>query len=147
MKNVFTATALALGLGIGASANAQIVDEVTFDCSGNLNAIVETADGVRTTGTVNLTVDLSNGGEWRSTGVIVIELPESAAGRDIRNGRINRCIGEGLLEATLTGNVKGVDIYRLSVKPSSIRVRVGNRRLNDPTTVEFASSAGGSPNV
>jgi hypothetical protein len=147
MNRLFVSAALVWGVATGTTANAQIVDDVTFDCTGAINQIVETPDGVRGTGLVNLTVDLSNGAEWRSSGVIVVELPPAAAERNNPRIRLNRCIGEGKLEATLTGNVKGVDIYRLSLQPSRIRIRAGNSRISDPTRVEFSSSAGGSPNI
>ena len=139
---------LAAGLCMSATAvNAQVFEGVTFDCTGALSQVVETAEGVRGTGLVNLTVDLPGGGEWRSSGVLVLALSPNAAGRDVDGLRINRCIGEGTLEATLTGQAQGVDVYRLSLQPDRVRIRVGNRRFSDPTGVEFSSTASGSPNV
>jgi hypothetical protein len=140
-------TLLALLSTAALGAQAQTFDNVTFDCSGSLTSLVETPSGVRATGNVTLTVDLPNGTEWDSAGVIVIELPPQAAGRNVDGRALRRCRGRGQLDATVVDTVKGIEIYELNLVPNQVQLRIGNRRITDPTTVGFNTTAGGSPNV
>ncbi len=143
MKRVLLAALAATSL----SAQAQVFEDVTFDCRGALTSALETPEGVRATGQVELNVNMPNGSVWESAGLVVIELGANAAGRDVEGTNIRRCQGRGNLEAQVVDTVKGIDIYELTLRPTEIRVRVGNRGLTDPSRVGFASSASGSPNV
>jgi hypothetical protein len=124
-----------------------IVEDVSFDCTGELVRIVDTDAGPRATGLVEITIDLPDGSEWRSSGVVVIAVPEQAAGRDVEGRRINRCRGEAAMFAEVVENIGGVDIWSVRLDPNRIRLRIGNWRLTDPTQVGFGSSASGSPNI
>jgi hypothetical protein len=133
---------------LAAPATADvIVEDVSFDCTGELVRIVDTDAGPRATGLVEVTMDLPSGGEWRSSGVVVIAVPEQAAGRDVEGRRINRCRGEAAMFAEVIDTIGGVDIWSVRLDPTRIRLRIGNWRLTDPTQVGFNSSAGGDPNV
>ena len=138
---------LAAAIGFTTSAaRGQSFDDVTFDCTGSLTGVVETPEGLRATGKVSLTVDLP-GGEYRSAGLIVLELPDSAAEQDLSGARISRCFGRGSVSILPAGNVQGVDIFSVQLMPSQVRLGVAGQRITDPGKVEFASQAGGSPNV
>ena len=130
------------------TASAQtLVETVSFDCAGELTGVELTDQGPRATGTVTLTVDLPNGSEWRSAGSVVINLPPGAAGANLAGRKIGRCIGEGQLSAQVTDTINGVDIWSLRLEPTRVRVRIGNRLIQDPDALGFGSTAGGSPNV
>lgn len=130
------------------SAIADVyVEEVSFDCTGELVQIVETDAGPRATGLVDITIDLPNGTEWRSSGVVVIAVPQQAAGRNVEGRSINRCLGEAQLQAQVTDTINGVEIWSIRLDPTQIRLRIGNQRITEPTRVGFSSSAGGDPNV
>jgi hypothetical protein len=133
---------------VAAPATADvIVEDVSFDCTGELVQVVDTDAGPRATGLVEITIDLPGGGEWRSSGVVVIAVPEQAAGRDVEGRRINRCRGEAAMFAEVIDTIGGVDIWSVRLDTTRIRLRIGNWRLTDPTQVGFSSSAGGDPNV
>lgn len=132
---------------LSSAAQAQTFDNVTFDCTGALTKVVETPEGVRATGNVRLTMDLPNGATWDSAGLIVLQLSPQASRIDVDRRPLRRCRGRGSLNATVVDEVKGVEIFELMLVPSQVQVNVGNRRITDPTAVEFSSTADGSPNI
>jgi hypothetical protein len=143
-----TVVLLALLVGFTSPAMAELsLEEVRFDCTGELVQIIETAEGYRATGLVNLTVDLPNGAEWRSSGLVVIAVPAQAAERKVEGRTINRCIGTAQLQAEQTGTVNGVPLWTIRLNPTQVRLRIGNQRITDPSRLEFGSTAGGSPNI
>ncbi len=147
MLNRMTLVAVAAAL-LAVPATAEVIaEDVSFDCTGELVRIIDTDAGPRATGLVEITVDLPDGGEWRSSGVIVFAVPDQAGGRDVEGRSINRCRGEAAMLAEVFDTVGGVDIWAVRLDPTRIRLRIGNWRTMDPTQVGFASSAGGSPNV
>jgi hypothetical protein len=133
---------------LAAPATADvIVEDVSFDCTGELVQVIDTDEGPRATGLVEITIDLPGGSEWRSSGVVVIAVPGPAAGRDVEGRRINRCRGEAAMFAEVIDTIGGVDTWSVRLDPTRIRLRIGNWRLTDPTQVGFQSSASGDPNV
>jgi hypothetical protein len=147
MLNRMILLAVAAALLASPATADVIVEDVSFDCTGELVRIIDTDAGPRATGLVEVTIDLPDGSEWRSSGVVVIAVPEQAAGRDVEGRRINRCRGEAAMFAEVIDTIGGVDIWSVSLDPTRIRLRIGNWRLTDPTQVGFSSSASGSPNI
>ena len=109
--------------------------------------VVDTNDGPRATGQVQLEIELPDASTWRSAGVVVIDVPAGVNADKVEGAKIKRCRGEAQLTATVTDTIRGVDIYSIRLDPTEIRIRVGNRWITDPTTLGFNSSASGDPNV
>ena len=102
---------------------------MVFDCSGELTSVVQIESGPRATGHVELDIDLPDGSTWRSSGVVVINVPRSVQEQNVVGKKINRCIGEAEMSAERVDTINGVDIWSIQLTPIQIRLRAGNKRI------------------